>query len=314
MLKLPGMRNLLAFLLFLWTTTTTVDAAAFLRLCEVDDDCQESFPDMTCREFLREYSLSGTCCSLSDSGDDSGCTLTVTGATTDTADGDSGFGENEATCTYDQRECPDCCSIDDEGNIGCVAPLQATIYSQNTTECPASEYDPFPSTFPLDPFSVTIVVGRDVGDENVVYDSEKLHEKARQTLEQYLERQMNDEYPGILIKLGKPWIAPSTRRRERRRQRRLGSGNNRIKPTWPSHRYQRQLRRTARARGRRLGNKIKSTLEFTGTAIVSPTIYAATEGVGNTKIRKKGIQTSQLNALDNLTTAWKSAKKVNVHS
>lgn len=169
-----------------------VDGAASTRLCTgANRDCVEEF-DMSCTEVIREYAFTGGCCSLADvtdgSGGNVGCELTVVGASAD----------GEVTCTYDERECPTCCTVEGGGDAvtaSCVAPSQVTIFSENTSECPASSYDPFPSTFPLVPFSVAVV-----GNE----DDAALEENVRKALETYLDDKMGKDYPGVIIKLGKP--------------------------------------------------------------------------------------------------------------
>lgn len=290
---------LLCCLSLTWTTVLLVDGAASVRECGADEECTETI-DMSCTEFLRDYSLSGSCCSLADistaatpdgATTGGGCILTVAGAEGD----DEGEG-NDASCTYNERECPYCCSsyYDDETGeeeMYCVAPNQSTIYSRNTQYCPASSYDPFPSAFVLNPWSVTVVVenndnnnNEDDNNNNIDCDDEDLHASYRTILEDYLDEKLGADYPGILIKLGKPT-----------RRRRLGSIVGGI-------------RNNMRVLGGGRRKKGRCTLDFTGTAIISKN-----ENPG-IKIGNKGIVSAQVTALDEFSSVRKNVKKVDGNS
>jgi len=125
---------------------SSVHAAVSLQVCSAEDEsCEKIFEGKSCTEVISEYSFSGTCCSLSD-GDATdgagGCVLTVTGATKTITNGEA--SGSEATCSYEEKECPSCCETDDEGNeISCVAPNMETIFSSIPDECPESIYNPF---------------------------------------------------------------------------------------------------------------------------------------------------------------------------
>jgi len=96
----------------------SADASVAIRQCNASETCEEPF-EMTCTEALEAYSFNGDCCSLADS-PEGGCVLTVSGAATQ--DGQA------ADCTFNQKECPECCTTYEDGTVGCVAPGMCPIF------------------------------------------------------------------------------------------------------------------------------------------------------------------------------------------